>query len=167
MRSNLLLGFLLLLGLTGCMAIPTVEPTPQEQPIHVNQTNTANTTHTFELWMADYPLTQVQAHMANESDDIMNMGEAAVSSTNTGDYHIPTSLTFPNQSILYGRYTLNPGETQTLSISEPYPDTVFVVVVYDDDNVEGWVEISCGDGTLTRFKVRNYNTTPNAGISCG
>ncbi len=167
MRSHLLLGLLLLVGLTGCMAIPSSEPTLQEQPIHVNQTNTANTTHTFELWMAEYPLTQVQAHMANRSDYTMDMGEAAVSSTNTRDLQLTSSLSFPNQSILHGRYTLSPGETQTLTISEPYPDTVFVVVVYDADSVEGWVEISCGDGVLTRFKVRNYNQTPNGGMSCG
>jgi hypothetical protein len=166
MQSRLLLGLLLLLGLAGCTGIPFAEPEPQDRAIFVNITNQANTSHTFEVWMGEDPLDQVQVHMANRSDYTVEMGEVGVGVHDTGDYQITSSLTFPERAAFYGRYTLEPGGTQTWTMPEPYPDTVFVVVIYNDDKVIGWVETSCDEGVMTGFGVTNHHYGPSGAFNC-
>lgn len=108
MRQRSLLFLVLLLGLTGCIGNPLGGSAPQDRPVYINLTNEANTSHTFELWVAEAPLDGVQVYMANRSDYTVNMGDVGIGTHDTGDHQITSYLTFPDRATLYGRYTLDP-----------------------------------------------------------
>ena len=129
-------------------------PTPQERPVFINFTNSADTSHTLELWTGKGPeLDGVRVHRSTGGDYNTTEGTAGISSTSPGDVHTVTSLSFPKETNLYGRYTLAPGTTRTWTMAEPYGQTVFVIVVYTDDQVKEWGSVSCDNGVLYGFKT--------------
>jgi hypothetical protein len=50
-------------------------------------------------------------------------------------------------------------------MAEPYPETVFVVVVYDGDGVTVWKSVSC-DGVLYGFGVEATATGGPGAYHC-
>ena len=165
MHRWLPIGCLVLgLVLAGCAAAPTGESTPQERPVFVNLTNAADRSHTLELWVAEDPLTGIRVHRSTGGDYTTRTSPAGLSTTAPGPHTI-TSLTFPKRAALYGRYTLAPGATRTWTMAEPYPETVFVVVVYDGDRVTVWNSVTC-DGVLYGFGVEATATGGPGAYHC-
>lgn len=154
----------LMVIVAGCPANPFDRIGPQERPIYVNLTNTANTSHTLELWAAEAPL-DVEVNMVNRSDYSADMGEAGISNHDTGDYQITSSLSFPERATLYGRYTLEPGGTVDFNMSEPYADTVYAVVIYNEDKVTSWVDFHCPE-VMYAFGVTSTHYGASAGAAC-
>lgn len=127
---------------------------PQEHSVFVNFTNSAETSHTLELWTGEgTELDGIRVHRSTGGDYNTTAGTAGISTSHPGDTHTVTSLSFPDEVELYGRYTLDPGTTRTWTMAEPYSPTVYVIVVYTDDHVKVWKSVSCDDDTLYGFKV--------------
>ncbi|SFR45672.1 hypothetical protein [Halogeometricum limi] len=165
MRRLPLCGLIFVFVLAGCVGSPLLNPGPQERPVMMNLSNEANETYTLELWTAESPL-DVRVIQTNGSDYTTQMGNAGVGVYDTGVSQTTSSLQFPERATLYGRYTLNPGESQQWAMQEPYYDTVFVVVVYADDHVIGWVETSCAGGVKLGFDVVVANYGPSGSYGC-
>lgn len=128
------------------MTLPAGSPQPQERPILINMTNGVNSSQTLELWVGQGTvLTNITVHRSTGGDYTTTEGRAGISTTDPGDHHEVTSLTFPEGVRLYGRHTLEPGATRTWTMAEPYARTVFVVVVYDGGRVTVWKSVSCDD----------------------
>lgn len=142
-------------------------PTPQERPVYINFTNGDNTSRTLELWAGKGPeLNGIRVHRSSGGDYNATAGRAGISTNDPGDYHTITSLTFPDQADLYRRYTLEPGATRTWTMAEPFGQTVFVIVVYNDDHVTVWKSVTC-DEVLSGFGVEvTYYGAPGA-YTCG
>lgn len=155
-------GLVLLVLLAGCSTVQFGDPAPQDRPIIIDLTNDTNETYTIELWFAASPLQGVLVHEANRSDYYVEMGGVGIGGTKP---YSATSLTFPDKATLYGRYTLDPGRTERWSLQEPYPDTVFVAVIYNGDNVIEWVETHCGAGEKVGFgvTVHDYGASGSSG----
>lgn len=169
-RTTLLLFTVLCVGalfLTGALPGISGPPEPQERPVFINFTNTANTSHTLELWTGEgTELDGIRVHRSTGGDYNTTEGTAGISSHYPGDYHTVTFLSFPEGVQLYGRYTLEPGATRTWTMAEPYGQTVFVVVVYTDDHVKIWKSVSCDNGVLSGFKVQVTSYGAPGAFSC-
>lgn len=164
--SFLWLSLLLVVLLAGCTAWPIGDQQPQERPIFINMTNGVNSSQTLELWIGEGTLlSNITVHRSTGGDYNTTEGRAGISTSDPGDYHDVTSLTFPDDAYLYGRYTLEPGATRTWTMAEPYARTVFVVVVYDGDRVTVWKSVSCDD-VLYGFGVRTTSYGAVGSYSC-
>lgn len=155
------------LVLFGYVFSPFGDPEPQDRPIVVNFTNSANTSHTLELWVGEgRELSGIGVHRSTGGDYNTTEGTAGISSTDPGGYHTVMSLSFPERVRLYGRYTLDSGETRTWTMAEPFGRTVFVVVVSNDDHVTAWKSVSCDDNVLYGFGVEVTSYGAPGAYSC-
>ena len=162
--TGLCFGVLLLMGtLLGISGTPE----PQERPVVINFTNSANTSHTLEMWTGEgTEVHGIRIHRSTGGDYNTTEGTAGISSSYPGDFHTVTFLSFPKEVQLYGRYTLEPDATRTWTMAEPYGQTVFVIVVYTDDHVKMWKSVSCDNGVLYGFKVRVTSYGAPGAYSC-
>lgn len=158
------LAVLLVLALAGCGAVPVGDPGPQDRPVFVNLTNSANASHTVELWVAEAPLTGIRVHRSTGGDYTTRTTSAGISTTYPGPHAI-TSMTFPDRATLYGRYTLKSGATRTWTMPEPHAETVFVVVVHDGGEVIAWKSVTCTD-LLYGFGVEVTDTGAPGAYEC-
>lgn len=157
------IGLAVLITLGGCSAVPLGNPAPQEQPIIIDLTNDTNETYTIELWYGPSPLEGVRVHESNKTDYYTEMGEVGVGVV---EPYSATSLSFPEEATFYGRFTLDSNRTERWSMHEPYPDTVFVAVVYNNSGVVGWVEASCGRGQKRGLGVTVHDYGPSGSSGC-
>lgn len=156
------LGLVLLVSLAGCSSLPITNPSPQDRPIIIDLTNNTNETYTAELWYAAAPLEGVLVNEANKTSYRTEIGRAGIGGVKP---YSATSLTFPDEATLYGRYTLDPGRTERWKMREPYPDTVFVAVVYNGSGVVEWQYTHCGRGEKVGFGVtiHDYGLSGSSG----
>lgn len=163
--SHLLIFLTLVLAawyLTGVFG----PPEPQDRPIYVNFSNTDNTSHTFELWIAEgTELSGIRVRRATGGDYNGSEGHAGISTHDPGP-HTAMSLEFPADVQLYGRYTLPPNGSVDWTMAEPYGQTVFVVVVYGHDRVTTWVSVSCDTSVLYHFGVVSTDYGGYGGYFC-
>lgn len=153
--------------LAGCVSGLFGPPEAQDRPIYINFTNSANTSHTLELWTGEgKELSGIRVHRSTGGDYNMTEGTAGISTSDPGDTHTVMSLSFPEQTQLYGRYTLEPGGTRTWTMAEPYGRTVFVIVVYNDDHVTVWKSVSCDNSVLYGFGVEVTSYGAPGAYSC-
>jgi hypothetical protein len=124
----------------GWTAGPFVE---QDGSVPVTVNNSANVTHTFEVWVVEYPgnVTIRRSTGYDYTEDI-NPG---LSTREPGDYHTVTGVEFPDSARLRGQYTLNPDELNRSNIDGLPTDFAVYVVVYQNDHVVSRVSAHCGD----------------------
>lgn len=156
MRLLLALCLGLLLVITGCASLPFSGTPEQEKPISVNVTNSANVTHTFEVWVVELGATVTIRR--NTSYDYKADIDEGLSTRDPGPSHPITAVEFPASAQLHGRYTLKPGETDQTSITEYPKNPAVVVVIYHGNRVIRWISANCGDSELAYLGVfSQYN----------
>jgi len=157
----LCLGILLVLA--GCVVGPSGDAAQQERPVTVVLNNTANSTHTFEVWVAEFP-SNVTVRRDDGLTGTTNIGPG-LRSHSPGENHTYTSVELPDSARLHGRYTLAPGESNQSSIEELPRDFAVVIVVYQaDDEIIEWASAHCGE-TLVGMRVTSRHIRPQADIS--
>lgn len=166
--SLLCLGVLLLIA--GCTAGPFGGPSAQEEPASVVVNNSANETHTFEIWVVELPA-NVTYRRSDGLTGNWDIGEG-VGSIEPGDNRTYTSVTLPESARLHRRSTLGPGEENQSSIEEFPRDFAVVVVVYQAENeIIEWVSANCADQDLLYLEVRSRHVKVNADVivsfNCG
>lgn len=114
-----------------------------ERSAYVELNNSADTTRTFEVWLGRDPITDITVHRSTGGDYTTKTYPGGIGTANVSSYHVTTSLTFPENATLYGRYTLAPGDSRSFNVTEPYRETVFAIVVYNRDHVTVWKTIRC------------------------
>jgi hypothetical protein len=94
-----------------------------------------------------------------DPDDSASPGAGLSSYNFTKDYGNVTSVKFPGQSHLHGRYTLDPGETNRSNVTDLPEDFLIVVVVHYNNRVTSLISATCG-GDLVYFRVtmRDYGS---------
>lgn len=147
------LCFAVLVGLTGCSAGTFAETTPQKEPAPVKIANNATLTEEFEVYVMDV------------GDNISITWDYNQSSNLTGNISIPQgsmtyhkggliNLDLPDSATRVGRYTLEPGQNETLSVESVSPDEAIVIVIYDEPEgtYRAIKSLSCG-GAIVGYKV--------------
>lgn len=151
----------------GCVSGLFGPPEPQDRPVYVNLINEHNTSQTFELWVGEgAELEGIQVNRATGGDHNTTEGRAGISNHHPGDYHTVLSLSFPDDVRLYGRYTLAPNGSRDWYMPEPFGQTVFVVVIYNEDRVTTWISVSCDRDVLYGFSVEATYYGGSGGYSC-
>lgn len=105
--------------------------------------NSADTTRTFEVWLGKDPITGITVYSSTRGDYTTKTFPGGIGTNNVSSYHVTTSMSFPENATLYGRYTLAPGDELAFNVTEPHPETVFAIVVYNHDHVTVWKTIRC------------------------
>jgi len=148
--SVLCLGIFLLIA--GCVAFPSNGPSQQERPVTVVLNNSANSTHSFEVWVVELP-----ANVSTRRDDGLTatwpIGEG-LATTNPGDGHVYTSVEVPDSARLHGQFMLSPGESNQSAIEDLPRDFAVVVVVNraENESIE-WVSANCAEQALVGLEV--------------
>lgn len=114
-----------------------------ERSAFVGLNNSADTTRTFEVWLGNDPITDIEVHRSTGGDYTTKTFPGGIGTSNVSSYHVATSMSFPENATLYGRYTLAPGDEVTFNVTEPYDETVFTIVVYNRDHVTVWKTVRC------------------------
>lgn len=159
----LLLGVLLILA--GCTAGPFGG---QEDGVTVDINNSANVTHTFEIWVADGALDDKEVIIRKEGGEVDRASPGAGLSTYKldDDYGRVTSIELPpNQSHLHGEYTLAPGENNRSSIADFETGSTVLVVISNDDRVVSLVTAHCG-GDLASLEVTMFHYGSGSAYDC-
>ncbi|MFC6734427.1 hypothetical protein [Haladaptatus sp. DYSN1] len=151
-----------LLVLAGCTLGP-LGPTGQKGPVTVVVNNSADTTHTFEVWVVELP-----ANVTERRDDGLtatgSIGQG-LGGGNPGDNHTFTAVELPDSARLHGRYTLDPGEKNRSSIEEFHSSFAVVIVVYlDEDEIISYVTANCDEADFVALGVTS-RPNPPGGVS--
>ena len=148
------------MGLVGCSAGPLGEPTPQEKPAPVKLVNNATITETFEVAVVDVGSNLTVTRGGDESVNYtVDQGSTTIQNPEVNQF---TAATFPDSARIHGRYTLEPGESQLLSIENVAPDEAVVVLVYDEPEgtYRAIKSLSCG-GAILGYKVSPESGGPD------
>ena len=149
----------------GCSAGLTGQ-TGQREPVGLNITNAANTTHTFEVFVVEGSQTEVTIKKKDDPDDSASP-DAGLSSYNfTKDYGNVTSVKFPSRHRLHGRYILAPGETSLSNISDLPKNFRVMVVVYYKNRVTSLVSATCDSDFVYLGVTMRYYGSDNV-YDCG
>ncbi|MUV59172.1 hypothetical protein [Halogeometricum sp. CBA1124] len=133
----------LLVGTVGVLTGTFGGPPDSERSAFVALNNSADTTRTFEVWLGRDPITGITVHRSTNGDYTTKTFPGGIGTSNVSSYHVTTSMSFPKNATLYGRYTLEPGDEVAFNVTEPYPETVFAIVVYNRDHVTVWKTVRC------------------------
>jgi hypothetical protein len=155
MRFLLILCLGVLLVLAGCIG-PFDGPTEQDRPVMIVVNNSANATHTFEVWVAEGKLDnkEITIRKRDDEDDYASPGGGLSGYRFREHYGYVTSIELPpNRSRLHGRYSLEPGEKNRSLVENFTVGSTIVVVVSENDRVFSLVAARCGGGTLVGLEV--------------
>ena len=156
--------------LMGCISTPFGGPSEQERPVNLILNNSANETHTFEVWVVELP-----ANVSyRRSDGLTGTWEIdeGVGSIEPGDNRTYTAVNLSESARLHGRYTLDSGEENQSSIERLPRESAVVVVAYQAENeIIEWVSANCADQSLLYLEVRSRHIKPTADVvvsfNCG
>lgn len=170
MRLLPLLCLGVLLAIAGCTAGPFGGPSAQEESASVVINNSANATHTFEVWVVELPA-NVTIRRSDGVTETWEIGQG-VGSFEPGGNRTYSIVDLPESARLHGHYTLSPGETNRSSITEFPRDFAVLVFVYQDENeIIEWVRANCDDADLLYLDVRSRHVKANADVvvsfNCG
>lgn len=152
-----------LLTLAGCSADTLTEPSNQGGPVHLNVTNGANVTQTFEVSVVELP-----ANMSLVTPDgQVGRGDIGpgLSTYDPGVRHVYSRVKLPNSARLHGQYTLNPSETNVSNISTSSTNFAVVVTVRRSDGIVSLVTATCG-GDLTYVEVASRYSGSGSVYDC-
>lgn len=141
----------ILLVIAGCITLPFDGSTEQSHPITLAVNNSANVTHTFEVWVVELPAS-ITIHYRDGAvvDARISQG---LSGTDAGP-RVITKIQFPESSRFFGRYTLKPSEVNQSSIENfTHRSAVVVVTSKDNGKIFSWVSANCDDQTLVGLEV--------------
>lgn len=170
MRALPILCLGVLVFIAGCTVGPFGGPSAQEEPALIVANNSADVTHTFEVWVVELPA-NVTYRRSDGLSGNWDIGQG-VGSIEPGDNRTYTSVTVPESARLHKRYTLDPGEENQSSIEEFPEDFAIVVVVYQAENeIIEWVSANCADQDLLYLEVRSRHIKATADVvvsfNCG
>lgn len=161
MRLFPLLCLSILLILAGCAAGSF---TGQEESADVIVNNSNNVTHTFEVFVVEFPANVT----LRRSDGINATGPISqgLSTTEPPDGEYYTAVELPDSARLYEQYSLEPGETNRSSIEELPGNFAIVVMIYQDRNkIVSWVSVTC-DGDLAFLEVTMFDYGSGSAYNC-
>ncbi|MFC6993814.1 hypothetical protein ACFQH3_20105 [Haladaptatus sp. GCM10025707] len=165
---NMRLLSLLCLGVLVVLAGCSLGPTGQEGPVTVVVNNSANTSHTFEVWVVEGELInkEVRIRKKDGTVDRASPGPGLSTYKLDDDYGFVTSIELPsNRSRLHNRYTLDPGNLNRSSIEKFETGSTVVVVIYDGDRVRELVAAHC-DGDLVFVEVIMFEYGSGSAYNC-
>lgn len=165
MRPFLPLCLGLLLVLAGCTIGPFAA---EEGTVTVSINNSANVTHTFDIWVAEGVLNdnEVKIRKKNDEDDKASPGPGLSTYKLNGDYGHVTSIELPpNRSDLYRKYTLAPNENKQITIEEFETGSTVIVVIKKGDRVVSLVAANC-DGNLVFLDVTMFGYGSGSAYNC-
>jgi hypothetical protein len=140
----------------------------QEGQVPVTVNNSANATHTFEIWVTEGVLNnkEVTVKKKDGAVDRASPGEGLSTYKLDNDYGYVTSIELPpKRSQLHGRYILEPGEKNRSSIERFKTGSTAVVVIYDGNRVVSLVAAHC-DGDLAFLEVTMYYYGSGSAYNC-
>lgn len=121
---------LVLVPLTGCSSVLSDAPDTQEEPITLMANNSANATHTAEVFLVDESTTIY----AVRNDGLNDTREIPVGSltqdAGDGYYYIDVD---PRPARLVDNLTVPPNQTIEQTVRDRPVDTSFLIVAYDED----------------------------------
>jgi ABC-type Zn uptake system ZnuABC Zn-binding protein ZnuA len=151
-RRSLLFALGVLVVLAGCSTLPFDGSAQQDRPVTVVMNNTANSTHSFEVWVVKAPSTAT-TQLDDGRTGNYTIGQG-LRSHSSGDAHVWTDITFHESARSHGQTTLEPDESNQRTIEELPRDFAVVAVVYRAENeIIEWVSAYCGDRALVGLEV--------------
>ncbi|WP_255151214.1 hypothetical protein [Halorarius halobius] len=164
--SALCLGVLIVLS--GCSPLTSDRPAGQEGPVTLSVNNSANVTHTFEVWVVDSELNNREVIIRKRGGEIdrASPGPGLSNYQLDGDYGFVTAIELPQyQSRFYRNYTLSPDEENQSSIDEFKDDSTVIVIIYRDNRVVALVTAHCDDDLVfVDVTMRPYGA--DTGYNC-
>lgn len=146
-----LLGFVLMILLAGCAAVPFDTPVSQEPTVHLE--NAANDTYRFEVFKAVIG-PNVTVHRRSGDSHTFELGSATGFGSGSAREDSVTSIDLPDTARRYGTYTLAPGETKNLAIDIRQDEALLVVVYHEeDDAILGFHGVHCRPVYLGQFTL--------------
>lgn len=158
----------LLLCFSGCIASPFNSPSPQESSISIYLNNSANTTHTFDVYVVDGPLSEreIAIQRGNGETEYISSSEGITlrkfSEVDGGARSVKPPA---NHSRLYDQYSLSPTEEIHTNITDTDQSDTVVVAVSNQTRVVSLVSVDC-DGRVRGVEVAMIGTGTDAGYDC-
>lgn len=168
MRPLSIFGLSILIILAGCTAGPFGGTPGQEGQVPVIVNNSANTTHTFGVWVAEGELNDREIEIRKKGGEVdrASPGEGLSTYKLDDDYGYVTSIELPpNRTQLQEQYTLDPGENNQIYIKNFKTDSTIVVVIYEGDRVVSLVAAHCG-GDLAFLEVTMFYYGSGSSYNC-
>lgn len=170
MRALWILCLCIMLLFVGCVAGPFESQSTQSRPTEIVVNNTANETHTFEVWVVDPPA-NVTLRRSDGKTGRYEI-EEGVTSYDPGGNRTFSVVSLPESARLHGRFTLEPGEANESQIEALPRDHVVVVFTYRAENeIIEWVDAHCGDAYLKYLQVQSRHIKETADVvvsfNCG
>lgn len=138
--------------------MPFGGPTEQERPVPLIVNNSANETHTFDVYVAKRPASMT-VHYQDGAVVKSEIGQG-LSNHETGPRTV-TRIDFSESVQFEGRYTLDPGQENRSSIEKfPRQGALVVVVSKGENEIFAWASANCDDQILVGLEVMSENTAP-------
>ncbi|WP_152529875.1 hypothetical protein [Candidatus Halobonum tyrrellensis] len=158
-----LTAFLLL---AGCVA--PLDPPSQAGPVSVLINNSANATHTFDIYVIEAPPSEagIALQGPGEDDRITSLDAGSVVANLNPQVRSYTSAhpVPANQSRLQGRYVLEPGEEKYLNVTDFESNQVIAFVIWKDNEVISITSATCtGDLTAVDSFINPYGASGGRG----
>ncbi|WP_276249197.1 hypothetical protein [Haladaptatus sp. YSMS36] len=158
MRPLPILCVCVFLVLAGC----SLGPTGQEGPVTVVVNNSANETHTFEVWVVEYPANVT----VRRSDGNVATGDVGPGlATHEPGPHYFTAVELPDSARLHSRYPLESNAMTQTKIEQFPADFAVVVVISHDARIVSWVSAHC-DGDLVFVEVTMFEYGSGSAYNC-
>jgi hypothetical protein len=151
--------------MAGCAAGP-FKADDRQVTLVVN--NSANTTHTFEVWVVEGELNNNEVVIQKKTGEVDQASPGPGLSTYKldDDYGYVTSIEVPqNHSRLHDRSTLQSGDENRSSIENFEARSTVVVIIYDGDRVVSLVAAHC-DGDLIFLDVTMFHYGSGSAYNC-
>lgn len=132
-------------------------------PLEVTVANAANTTHRFDVSVVDGRVDDrdIVVRFRNRSDDAVSLDEGLSTYKLVGYGNYATAVELPaNRTREYGRYSLEPNESTSLTLDDSERESTVVVVVSRGEQAVSLVSVHCGGGPIQYLDVtmRPYGT---------
>lgn len=148
----------ILLIVAGCTTAPFGGSPEQEHTVQVVVNNSANATHTFEVWVVERPASMT-AHYRDGTVVDSEIGQG-LSNHETGPRAV-TKIDLPESAQFKGQHTLKPGQENRSSLRNfPRNGALVVVVSKNESEIFAWASANCDDQTLVGLEVKSENTPP-------
>lgn len=142
---------------SGCIT-PFGEPPKQDQPVEFVAENSANTIHTFEVFLVETPANLT----VQDSEGRVSRGSISpgVGTTYPAKNRTYTTVEVPDTVRFHGQFTLNSSESNHTSIKNVPRHFAVVVTVHrnqSEDEIIGYVTATdCDELALTKLRVTSY-----------